>query len=241
VTLFRREKCPSCDVQLGYTIVGHMFGAVCAVCAEFIVRGFSDTLIGIFGFYASVYGQRFRFHGEFMTSPPGPDTLGDTLKFIQIGFYAVGSVTAVLTYRAAKRGLLNSVNTEYQKRVMDRLQKLSDDLYCEFDESSESFWANMQPVKEAIIYVNQQFKTNKKALLSSGTFRPNMVDMTDIKRVRHLLRPVISDPFIPDYVRGAVVDLLETRIEVLHNTYRTAINEYAHALATGRIQPLAGC
>lgn len=40
--------------------------------------------------------------------PPAPDTLGDTLKLIQIGFYSIGAITAVLTYRAAKRGLLNS-------------------------------------------------------------------------------------------------------------------------------------
>ncbi len=68
--------------------------------------------------------------------PPAPDNLGDTLKIVQIVFYSVGVVIALLTYQAAKRGLLNTVNTEYQKRVMDRLQKLSEDLYSEFDPSS---------------------------------------------------------------------------------------------------------
>jgi hypothetical protein len=61
--------------------------------------------------------------------PPTPDPLGDTLKIVQTTFYVIGSIIAILTYRAARRGLLNTVNTEYQKRVMDRLQKLSEDLY----------------------------------------------------------------------------------------------------------------
>lgn len=61
------------------------------------------------------------------------DRYGDTLKIVHIVFYAVATIVAVLTYRAAKRGMLNTVSTEYQKRVMDRLQKLSEDLYSEFD------------------------------------------------------------------------------------------------------------
>jgi hypothetical protein len=38
------------------------------------------------------------------------DTLGDTLKIVQIVFYVIGTILAILTYRAAKRGLLNTVN-----------------------------------------------------------------------------------------------------------------------------------
>src|SRR5436190_69152 len=67
-----------------------------------------------------------------------PDKYGDALKLVQIAFYAIASVVAILTYRAARRGLLNTVNTEYQKRVMDRLQKLSDDLYSEFEKYAQN-------------------------------------------------------------------------------------------------------
>jgi len=64
------------------------------------------------------------------------DPYGDALKLIQIGFYTINAAVAILTYRAATKGLLNTVTTEYKKRVIERLQKLSDDLYSEFDQTS---------------------------------------------------------------------------------------------------------
>ena len=73
-----------------------------------------------------------------------------TLKFFQIIFYITASVITVLTFIKAKNGLLNSVNTEYQKRVMDRLASLSNELYDEFDPDSESYWAKNDWVKEVV-------------------------------------------------------------------------------------------
>jgi len=55
-----------------------------------------------------------------------------TLKLIQMGFYAVASTIAILTYLKAKNGLLNTVNTEYHKKVIDRLVALSDEVFKEF-------------------------------------------------------------------------------------------------------------
>ena len=62
----------------------------------------------------------------------------DTLsKIVQISFYIVVGLTAVLTYISAKKGLLNTVNTEYQKKVINRLEEISKaekmvSLCCEF-------------------------------------------------------------------------------------------------------------
>src|ERR1700734_2310453 len=99
--------------------------------------------------------------------PPAPDKYGDLLKIVQIGFYLIGAIVAILTYRAARRGLLNTVNTEYQKRVMDRLQKLSEDLYGEFDSSSETHWAKMRPVHDGIEDINDVFERNREEILSA--------------------------------------------------------------------------
>ena len=93
-----------------------------------------------------------------------PDKYGDALKLVQIVFYAIGAVVAILTYRAAKRGLLNTVNTEYQKRVMDRLQKLSDDLYTEFDESSPTYWAKSRPVQDVLGHINDVFERHREEI-----------------------------------------------------------------------------
>jgi hypothetical protein len=42
------------------------------------------------------------------------DKYGDVLKIVQIVFYTIAGIVAILTYLAARRGLLNTVNTEYQ-------------------------------------------------------------------------------------------------------------------------------
>jgi len=170
--------------------------------------------------------------------PPTQDTFGDTLKIVQIAFYAVGATIAILTYRAAKRGLLNSVNTEYQKRVMDRLQKLSEDLYSEFDPSSPVHWASRQPVHDAIRTINEVFRNNKKEILAERKYHYGTPYTEDMKRLDHLLAPVVSDPFIPDDIRTVVVDLLQNRLHALHGIYIREFEKYADNLAKGKQSPL---
>jgi hypothetical protein len=99
-----------------------------------------------------------------------PFSIDDALKLVQIGFYVTGGAIAVLTYRAAKRGLLNSVNTEYQKRVMDRLAGLSDELFAEFDPDSEHFWAKEQMGGPLLDHVLNDFLEHKER----GAPRPHL-------------------------------------------------------------------
>jgi hypothetical protein len=142
------------------------------------------------------------------------DTLGDALKIIQIAFYTIGMIVAILTYRAAKRGLLNTVNTEYQKRVMDRLQKLSEDLYSEFDLSAPTHWARIRPVHEAIEAINKVFENRRDEILTARKYYCGTPYTEDVRRLRDLLDPVVSDPFIPENIRAAVIDLLNVWCEI---------------------------
>jgi hypothetical protein len=174
------------------------------------------------------------FAGE--SSPP--DALGDALKVVQICFYALGMTLAILTYRAAVRGWLTPTNTEYQKRVMDRLAKLSEDLYSEFDESSDHYWPNLRPVHAAIEEMNQTFKRNKDEVLAARTWYYGTPTPKDIHRLHRLLRPILSDPFIPENIRAAVVDLLESRLEVLQEVYVKEFERYSDNLAKGKHPPL---
>jgi hypothetical protein len=52
-----------------------------------------------------------------------------------------------------------------------------------------------------------------------------------------LLDPVISDPFVPDDIRSAVVDLLENRIRVLSDLYAEQFEKYSSDLAKGKHEP----
>ncbi len=74
----------------------------------------------------------------------------------QIAFYGFTAGLALLAYRSARRGLLNTVNTEYQERAMDRIQEVSDQLLAEFDPRSAEHWSNdwridryLQPIFDA--------------------------------------------------------------------------------------------
>ena len=60
------------------------------------------------------------------------------VKIFQSLFYIIASTVAIMTYLKAKDGLLNSVNTEYQKKVMEKLTQLSEEIIDEFDFSSET-------------------------------------------------------------------------------------------------------
>lgn len=169
--------------------------------------------------------------------PPTPDKYGDVLKIVQIGFYTIAAIVAILTYRAARRGLLNTVNTEYQKRVIDRLQKLSEDLYSEFDPSSETYWPKVRAVHEAIEEINAVFERNRDEILAERKYHYGVPVTKDVKRLRRLLGPVISDPFIPDEIRSAVVDLLASRIQVLGGLYFDEFEKYSNNLAKGNHEP----
>jgi hypothetical protein len=171
--------------------------------------------------------------------PQPPDNYGDALKLVQICFYSITAIVAVLTYRAARRGLLNTVNTEYQKRVMDRLHKLSDDLYAEFDPNSESYWPKVRAVHAAIDHINDVFERNHDAILAERKYYYGVPVSKDVERMRRLLEPVISDPFIPEDIRSAVVDLLENRIQVLSSLYYEELEKYANNLAKAKHKPFS--
>jgi hypothetical protein len=168
---------------------------------------------------------------------PPADKYGDALKLVQIGFYIVGAIVAILTYRAARRGLLNTVNTEYQKRVMDRLQKLSEDLYSEFDPSSETYWPKVRAVHDGIDRINDVFDRNREEILAGRKYHYGIPYTKDVQRLARLLNPVISDPFVPDDIRAAVVDLLENRIGVLSGLYAEQFEKYSTNLAKGKHEP----
>lgn len=167
-----------------------------------------------------------------------PDRLGDALKVVQIAFYVVAAIVAVLTYRAAKKGWLAPVNTEYQKRVMDRLAKLAEDLYSEFDPLSEHHWAKIRVVHDEIKRLNDTFERHKEDLFTAGEWLFGTPVTEDVQRLEHILRPVVSDPFIPEKIREAVVDFLENRVAVLTRIYIDEFESYCDGLAKGTQEPL---
>lgn len=173
----------------------------------------------------------------FAVDPP-PDPLGDALKIVQIAFYGIAGVLAVLTYRVAIKGWLTPTNTEYQKRVMDRLAKLSEDLYAEFDRTSVTHWAGFRPIHAAVAEMNAVFENNKEELLGKKKWCFGIPHSEDIDRLQKLLEPIRSDPFIPEDIREEVIDLLENRLHVMCALYFREFEKYSDGLAKGKQKPL---
>lgn len=174
----------------------------------------------------------------FAGEPPTPDLLGAALKVVQICFYGLGMILAVLTYRAAVRGWLTPTNTEYQKArhgppsetVRGSLQRVR----REFD----YYWPKLRPVEAAIEHINQTFERNKDEVLATRKWYYGTPRTKDEERLNRLLRPILSDPFIPENIRAAVVDLIENRLRVLQGLYITEFEKYADNLAKGKHPPL---
>lgn len=160
-------------------------------------------------------------------------TLDDYQKIAQIGFYATVAVISILTFIKAKRGLLNTVNTEYHKKVIERLDDLSKTLFDEYDPDSEHYWAKTKLVDEAIDEINKEYLEYKDEILKAGEFFSGIRTCPTYERLSKLVKRVKSDPFIPKTIRDTVVDLLENRVDVLMDAYLTEIEEYQDALAKG--------
>lgn len=169
--------------------------------------------------------------------PLSPTALDTILKVVQIAFYVIGATVAILTYRTAKRGLLNTVNTEYQKRVMDRLHKLSEDLHTEFDNPSEYFMKLRMFVIRAVEDVNENFSKDKAQILEWGEYLEGVREPPEFRRLQVMLDALISDPFVPPKVRAAVVDLLAKRLRVGWDALLSEIEIYGNQLARQEIEP----
>ena len=128
-------------------------------------------------------------------------TLDDCQKFVQICFWIVSGTILVLTYLRARKSVLSTVNTEYQKRVMDRLQKLSEQLYEEFDVDNLQQWVMNRPLLEGIKQMNEEFEENKEHFLEKREWDEGFPYTSDLHSLNKILNPLKTDPFVPTEIR----------------------------------------
>lgn len=162
-------------------------------------------------------------------------TLDDALKSAQITFYLVGGTLAVLTYLKAKKGLLNTVNTEYQKRVIDRLSTVSDELLAEFDAKSEMYWAKQHYVKTLVERLHKESIGERDAFLAMEEPKPIGIPVGEQENhLCFLLEKWKTDPFLPKTIRNVVVDFLESRLSVIRSVHYEELMRYGAELAKGK-------
>ena len=142
--------------------------------------------------------------------------IDDYLKLVQIGFYATLAIVAVLTYLKAKKTLLSSINTEYHKQVINALIELSNELYSEFDENSDTYWLNSRGIDDVVNEINEEFIKYKDDILTSGKFEGGILISDIEKRLMTLIRRYKSEPLLPETIRQGTIDLLENRLQIYH-------------------------
>jgi hypothetical protein len=161
-------------------------------------------------------------------------TLDDILKIVQIIFYIIGVIIAILTYRSAKKGLLNTVNTEYKRIVIMRLKELSDELASEFNPNSPNYWVKTISIKEQVDEINKEFLKSKESILKSGSFKPGIKVMKDQQRLESLIQNIQTDPFLPREIRTKVFNSLNNRSKTMEEIYIDELRKYASLLAEGK-------
>jgi hypothetical protein len=156
------------------------------------------------------------------------------VKIFQVMFYITGSAIAILTYIKAKNGLLNSVNTEYQKKVMDRLSILAKEVYDEFDRTSDKFWAKEDQAKEVLHDLHEKIIPYKHEILTKKEMPPGVKLPSKFEELDVFLNKIKSDPFVPRKIREKVVFLLEKRTKTMFTAYMQEIDAYKDGLKEGK-------
>jgi len=88
--------------------------------------------------------------------------------------------------------------------------------------------------------LNETFENNREELLEKKKWCFGVPPAKNLDRLQKLLRPIRSDPFIPEDIRDEVIDLIENRLHVMSGLYYREFEKYAEALAKGKQTPLDG-
>jgi len=155
-------------------------------------------------------------------------------KLFQTLFYITGGVIAVLTYISAKKGLLNTVNTEYHKKVIDNLKALSGELWSEFDSESKNYWLKSSSIEGIVVEIHRRFKSRQEEILKSKIFDEGILVGVDQQRFSALISKYKSDPFIPNPIREKVIEFLKNRSKILQEARWVTLRKYMQDLANGK-------
>ena len=157
------------------------------------------------------------------------------LKLVQIAFYITVALIAVLTFLKAKNTLLNSVHTEYQKRVMDHLAELSEELYSEYDPESPNYWARQDSVGEVLERIHEKWKPYKNEIIAKKTKGFPGIPVSSLEsKLWRLVDKYRSDPFIPSDIREKIVQFFDKRVSMIHEAFCDEIRKYMDELVEGK-------
>lgn len=157
-----------------------------------------------------------------------------TSKVIQSLFYLSAIALGVLTYRRARTTILNTVNTEYHKKVIEKLAELSDTLHAEFDHASDSSWTKNDDVGDVVDIIHEHFEEDKERIMEAGEWLHGLPVSKNWQRLQELNERYKSDPFLPEPVRRRTLALLEGRLRAIFQAHHAVLRKYTDELAQGK-------
>lgn len=160
--------------------------------------------------------------------------LDSLTKIAQIIFYFGGLLIGVLTYRRAKSTILNTVNTEYHKKVIERLAELSEALYREFDFSSDELWYRQDDFGQVVDKFHEDIANRKDEILAVGEVNVGIMVSPKMIQISTLSKKYKSDPFLPEAIRNKLVLFFEKRDKAMSQAYLSVMLEYMSEISKGQ-------
>lgn len=117
---------------------------------------------------------------------------------------------------------------------MDRLACLSDEIYSEFDPSSEKYWAKFDPVKEAVDRLHEKIKPFKYEIITKKEIFPGTPTPNSFNDLSLYLNKLKSDPFVPNEIREKVVKILQNKADTMFSAYMEELDYYKEGLKAGK-------
>jgi hypothetical protein len=161
-------------------------------------------------------------------------SLKDLVSIVQILFYITGGTVAILTFLSAKKGFLNTVNTEYHKRSMDHLESLSKRLYEEFDNTSDKYWSNHTHKRHTYFEEIVDGYQNQEEQEENPFFHPGTPIDPIIDRLENLIKSCKSEPFLPEIITSRVLSGLEPKVNDLAAIFYEGVPRFKEDLAKGK-------
>ena len=148
----------------------------------------------------------------------------------QILFWVLTSVLASLAYFNAKKTLLSPVNTEYQKRIFDKLEILSKKLFSELKIGDDNYWLYQRPMKEVFTEICNEYKNNKESVHEFGLEISCSSVGKNYIYFQKLADEIRYELFLPDALKEPLISYLEQRAEAEIFSTAFAVDSYINMI-----------
>lgn len=142
-------------------------------------------------------------------------------------FYMVTIAVAILTYINAKKSILSPVNTEYQKRIFDRLAEVTSFLCSEFQMGSSEYYLYQLPMEETLKEITDEYERIKNDIEDKNDFHVTDYPVNpEWIKFRKKYDEVQFDPYIPEKLKTPILEYLNKRAESSSIAHNQAVSNF---------------